>query len=432
LLRRIISGGLTVLLALLTTASVQAATPPAPHGRAALLIDGITGQILYQSNGAEKNFPASTTKLLTALVALEHGKLNQMIRVSDKAVDQPPDSTSCSLNRGEEQSLENLLYGLLLVSGNDCATAIAEGVGGGNEGQFVTWMNETAKRVGATHSHFANPSGLHQSNHYTTAYDLAMIAKAAFDNPTLLKISGVREFPWPGKSEKNGLYYNHNQMLFTYEGTVGGKNGYTEEAGLTLVTSANKNGRALIGVVLGEKYSAEQYGDMEDLLNFGFTQFEQKPVVTTGGNIGTVGVQNGKGKSVPAIALSDYSVSVPKGGSSTVTTQLHLNESVSAPVTNNQKLGTLDVLDGDRVLASVPVVAQLAVAYDPFTTQNILHWFLLIVKRLAFALTGLLLFRILVKLVRRALRRSRRYQSALRRRPNPSQQVMSVSRSRQR
>lgn len=415
LLKRLAIGGMATLLVVLTAVPVSAASFQ-PHGRAALLLDGTTGQILYQQNAQIKNYPASTTKLLTALVAVEHGKLTQSIKVSTNAVDMPPGSSMCYLQDGEEQKLEHLLYGLLLVSGNDCAQAIADGLSNGKPDQFVAWMNETAKRLGADNSHFTNPHGLHDPAHYTTALDLALIARGALQNPTVRKISGSTEFTWPGKSEINGVYYNHNQMLFRYAGAVGGKNGFTEEADLTLVTAAERDGRLLIGVVMGEPNQSSQYGDMTDLLDMGFGDFDRQTAVAAGTSFGDVTVTNGKGKSVTAVAQADFPVTAPKGGKAPVTLAPRLDASVAAPVTSGQKLGEVEIREGDRVLGTVPLVAEDAVAVRAFFSMGsagavagtALGFVWTGVRWLLYLVIGLFAVRITVKGTRRIVRRYRR------------------------
>ena len=397
-------------LLLYASASSALAKSPLLHGRAAVLIDGSTGEVLFQQNATETNYPASTTKLLTALVALEHGDLNQRIKVSERAINQLPDSSSCYLNLGEEQRLEDLLYGLLLVSGNDCAVAIAEGVSGGRIDQFVNWMNETAKRLGAINSHFTNPHGLHEPGHFTSALDLALIAKAAFANPTLLKISGTREFNWPGKN--NGTYYNHNAMLFSYDGTVGGKTGFTEEARLTLVNAANRDGRLLIGVVMGEDLKQTQYDDMRVLLNYGFEEFERKVVVEAGSPQGTVAVTGGKKQSVPVATGNQVLVTVPKGTEPKTMLSRILPASVQAPVQTGQRLGSLEVRDGDRVVAVTDLTARESVAGAAPIGRILVRWAGVGLKWVAIVFAGLFVFRIVVKTVRRVIRRARRRRMA--------------------
>lgn len=407
MLRRLAITGMAALL-LFTTSSPVLAKTPVMHGRASLLMDGLTGQVLFQQNGIDHNFPASTTKLLTALVAVEHGRLDQVIKVSAKAIDQAPDSSSCYLDLGEEQRLEYLLYGLLLASGNDCAVAIAEGVSGGKPEEFVGWMNETARRVGATRSNFTNPHGLHDPNHFTTALDLALIARSALSNPTVLKIAGTREFNWPGKS--NGTYYNHNALLFTYDGTIGGKTGFTEEARLTLVSAAQRSGRVLIGVVMGVDSKANQYNDLAALLNYGFDEFEQKVVVSAGSYQGNAPVISGKKETTAVVAQDSMVISVQKGNEPKITLGRSLDDNITAPVQAGQKLGVLEVWEGEKLVGTVPVTASESVQARPPILETALHWLISFLKWISIAVAGLFLFRTAVKGIRRALRFARKRQ----------------------
>lgn len=398
---------------LLAALPASAAGPPALRGKAMLLMDGLTGQILYQQNGTVTNFPASTTKLLTALVAVEHGKLNQTIRVSQEAVNKGPDSASCYVSAGEEHPLEHMLYGLLLPSGNDCADAIAEGLAGGDRDQFLTWMNETAQRIGATNSHFTNPHGLHDHNHYTTALDLALIARAALADPDIRRIASTREWLWPGKN--NGTYYNNNGLLWTYPDkelgrtVVGGKTGYTEAAGFTLVVAAEQQGRLLIGVTMGYENRSHEFADMEALLTYGFEDFVQVDAVKAGELQGEIQVTEGKAPKVPVLAESSFAVTGPRNGSPKVTVVPRLESELKAPVTQGQAVGLLEVRDGDKVIGTVPVIAAAGVEPLPTFWQDATRWALTGLKWAAILLGGLLVFRILVKTVRRFLRRRRQW-----------------------
>lgn len=407
------------LLMLAAPGTAQAATPVI-HGRASLLMDASTGQVLFEYNSLTRNFPASTTKLLTALVAAERGHLDQVIKISPNAVDQAPDSSSCYLNQGEEQPLEYLLYGLLLSSGNDCAIAIAEGITNGNPEQFIVWMNETAKRLGATRSRFTNPHGLHDSGHYTTAQDLAFIAKGALANPLVRKISGTREFNWPGKN--NGTYYNHNAMLFTYDGTVGGKTGFTEEARLTLVTAAERDGRLLIGVLMGEDSRTNQYDDMSALLTYGFDNFENRVLVMQNSSQGTVAVVNGRAKTADLVAQSSFQVSVPKGAEPKTTVVRQLPDQMAAPVQVGQTAGLLEIREGALLLGTVPLLARSAVAAKPQVGKIVIGWVLVALKWIGFCGVGLFLFRTTVRTIRRVIRLSRK-----RWRPMPGRRTTSPS-----
>lgn len=370
-------------------------------------MDGLTGQVLYQQNGAERNFPASTTKLLTAIVAVEHGKLDQKIHVSKEAVDKAPDSASCYISEGEEHPLEYLLYGLLLPSGNDCADAIAAGLTDGHPEQFVAWMNETAKRLGAVNSHFANPHGLHADNHYTTAADLAIIARTALNNPIIRKIAATREFVWPGK-EQNGTYYNHNGMLGTYDGLIGGKTGFTEQAQFTLAVAAERKGRQLIGVTMGYESKEVEYRDMASLLDYGFDNFLRVDAVTAGSLQGEIQVAQGRVHRVPVMAESSFAITRPKDGPQKVTVVPKLKSEVRAPVAQGEQVGVLEVRDGEKVLGTVPLVTKESVDVQPSLWETFSNWAAIVLKWLVIVFAGLLAFRMVVKTIRRALRKHRR------------------------
>ncbi len=403
--RRLAISAMSCVLILIAALPASATSPPEGNGRAVLLMDGVTGQVLYQQNGSNRNFPASTTKLLTALVAVEHGKLDQKIRISKEAVAKGPDSASCYVNEGEEQPLEYLLYGMLLRSGNDCADAIAEGLAGGNRDQFITWMNETAQRLGSTNSHFVNPHGLHENDHYISALDMALIARAALANPVIREISGTKEWVWPGKN--NGTYYHTNNMIHYYDGVVGGKNGFTEEARYTLVTAAERDGLYLIGVTLGFEDKVQLYTAMEGLLDYGFANFVKAEAVGAGSPLGEIQVEEGKQPKVPVMAGTGFAVSRPKDGPQSVTVIPKLQDQVKAPVTQGQNLGVLEIRDGDRLLGTVPALASQAVEARPQWGRDLGSWVLTGLKWLLSLLVGLWIFRTVVRTVRRTLRRRR-------------------------
>lgn len=404
--RRLTALILAAAFLLAAAAPARAADPPAMRGRALVLMDGDTGQILYERNGNARIYPASTTKLLTALVAVERGSLAQPIEVSRSAVDKAPDSASCYISEGDVEPLEYLLYGLLLTSGNDCADAIAEGVSGGQPEAFIDWMNETARRVGATHSHFTNPHGLHDPNHWTTAIDLALIGRAALANPVVRRIAGTRQFDWPGK-EDNGTYYNLNAMLWDYPGTIGGKTGYTEEAGYNLVNAVERGGRLLIGVAVGYKWKSELYEDMESLLDYGLTEFRRVDAVRPGSPAGEIPVSGGEEESVPVVAQTGFTISAPRTGPAGVTLTPRLEASLEAPVEAGSPVGVLEIWQDGRLLGEVPLVTAASVAAKPPLWQRLAPTAAAALQWAAIALGALLLARTLARSLRRpALRRT--------------------------
>lgn len=270
---RLLPIGLLLLICLALAPPARADAPPAIGARAWVLLNGHTGQIVAAQNPYDQNYPASTTKLLTALVALQHGRLTDAYRYPDSSSELPGDSTLCDLTPGETQSLKALLYGLLLPSGNDCALAIAAGQTQGHVETFVRWMNETTRNLGLHDSHFANPHGLHDPDHYTTAYDLAVISRAAFADPMLRTIAGSRSYAMPGHEPM----LTHDELLFHVPGVFAGKTGYTEQALCTMVSAAQRDGHYLIGVILGEEHMPPLYADMSALLDWGFDHLHGTP-----------------------------------------------------------------------------------------------------------------------------------------------------------
>ncbi|MBO7742566.1 D-alanyl-D-alanine carboxypeptidase [Paenibacillus sp. MWE-103] len=274
------------LAALLVLASFGWASPvraetaddarPELASEAAVLIDAKTGTVLYARNPDEQEYPASITKIVTGIIAIEDvSDLAATVTVSKEA--RGEDGTRVYLAEGEKLPLLNLLYGMLMNSGNDAATAIAEYVDG-SKAKFAERMNAFAKdKAGAANTHFVNPSGLPDPRQYTTAMDMAKIARYAMQNELFRTIVGTKRMPWNGEEWKSELI-NHNEMLGRYEGTTGVKNGYTGDAGFTLVTSAKRGGMELIGVLLKSPTKSLLYKDMTKLLDYGFDRFALQQV----------------------------------------------------------------------------------------------------------------------------------------------------------
>lgn len=236
--------------------------------RAAVLMDPLTGEVLYQKNERERLPMASTTKIMTALVVLERSSLEEKVVIGEEAV--KVGESSGWLDPGETLTVEQLLYALLLQSGNDAATALASHVGGSVR-EFVDIMNRRAEELGAWDTHFTNPHGLDQEGHYTTAYDLALIASKAMQLETFRRIVSTRayEVPWPGHPSPR-VYYNKNRLLGSYPYATGVKTGYTLNAGRCLVASAKKEDMELISVVLN---CDDYWNQSRRLLEYGFRNF---------------------------------------------------------------------------------------------------------------------------------------------------------------
>ena len=237
-------------------------------GKAAVLMEMQTGKILWEKNKEAPRPPASTAKILTALVTLDRVPLKGIVTVSITAIANK--SSAVALKNGERLAVQDLLYALLLQSSNDAALALASHVGGSTP-KFVQIMNQKARSLGALHSKFFNPTGLPQRGQVTTARDLALITKAALANPEFRKIVATKSYPWKS-STWEGALDNSNELLKSYDGAIGVKTGNTREAGYCLVAAAQRGDETLIAVVLGSQEKAV-WQDAKNLLDYGFKSF---------------------------------------------------------------------------------------------------------------------------------------------------------------
>ncbi|MGE5582588.1 MAG: D-alanyl-D-alanine carboxypeptidase family protein [Bacillota bacterium] len=256
---------LFLLLAVAIPSLADAVYKPTINARAAVLIESKTGKVLYQKNSLALMEPASTTKIMTAVLGIEKGKLTETVYVSAKAASR--EGTSMHLQKNDKLTLRDLLYGLLLVSGNDAATAIAEHIGGTEE-NFAALMTAKARTLGMKYTQFKNASGLPAYGHYTTAYDMALLARYAMQNPVFARIVGTKKTIIANdESPETFKLVNHNKLLWLYPYTTGIKTGYTIRAGGCLVASATRRDTTLIAVVMK---SGSIYKDSQKLFNFGF------------------------------------------------------------------------------------------------------------------------------------------------------------------
>ncbi|MFC5467818.1 D-alanyl-D-alanine carboxypeptidase family protein [Cohnella suwonensis] len=264
--------------ALSAKAAVQALpSPPGNSARAAALADVVSGRILFNERGDERMKIASLTKIMTAIVAIEHANLDGTLKVSDKA--SKMEGSSIYLKAGERMKLRNALYGLMLRSGNDAATAIAEHVGGSVEG-FVFLMNKKAEEIGLSNSHFMNPSGLDEQGHYSSANDLAKLTVYALRNPTFKQIVATKVKKAPNPHDNwDYEWVNKNKMLNMYDGADGVKTGYTKQALRTLVSSATREGQQLVAVTLNDR---DDWIDHRRLLDYGFANYPLETVAESG------------------------------------------------------------------------------------------------------------------------------------------------------
>lgn len=317
---------------------MQAGLAAGPNNSAvsAVLIDCDSGRVLYEKNPSEKRLIASITKLMTALVAVEScPELSQ--KVSIKAEWVGAEGSSIYLKANEELSLETLVYGLLLQSGNDAAVAIAGYCGGGDVNRFVEWMNQRAQDLGMKNTHFQNPNGLNHDEHYSTAKDMAKLAMACMKNETIAKIVATKSIRLEGRT-----FVNHNKLLWQYPHCVGMKTGYTQLAGRTLISSAKQNGQTLAVVTLCDP---DDWKDHKNLMEYGFSTFPKKTFVQTGDELSYLPVEGSLVRSVPVYAKDTISYPVAEGEKTKI--KVELPDKVEAPITEGEIAGRVSVtLDG--------------------------------------------------------------------------------------
>lgn len=365
----------TVLIILLFPAAVMA--EPVITGEAGLVMDMKNGQILYGKNiDKPRMYPASTTKILTALIAIKYSSLDEMVSVSSRAV--MPGGSAIGLQPGEQLLLRDLLYAVMLSSANDGAAAVAEHIGGSIEG-FAELMNSEARSLGAKNSHFTNPHGMPDPEHYTTARDLAVIARAAMQNPEFKKIAGTyhyrikRNLPQPVNGIPQEDFVNHNKMIwpgsvFRYQGATGIKTGYTVDAGQCMVVSARRDERELLAVVL-KSQGYNIYHDARALLDYGFSTFVPVEAVKAGETVARADVAGGKEEYVPAVTERGFYYNFPASEKADITRRVELKEDLRAPVYREDRIGRLVFMNGDREIGRVNLVAAHAVE-----KRSLLRW----------------------------------------------------------
>lgn len=317
-----------------------------------ILVDAESGRVLYEQNADREMLIASTTKIMTALVAIREGTLTDSVRVSRAAA--YTEGSSMYLKEGEELTLETLLYGLMLCSGNDAAVAIAEHISG-SQAEFAKLMNQTAQELGMEHTSFANPNGLDAEGHYSTARDMARLACAAMNNETLARIVSTGTAVIGDRTMTN-----HNKLLSYMGDCIGLKTGYTKAAGRTLVSCVERNGQRLIAVTLQD---GNDWADHQALYEYGFSTYPVQRLAILGQEVKRVPVQGGNRAAVSLVAAESFLW--PKAENETIRTKVELDAVLRAPLSagtkvgqvvfesGGQEIGRMDLLCGESVVPRV-------------------------------------------------------------------------------
>lgn len=331
-------------------------------GEAGLVMEVKTGTILYEKNAHRMLEPASTTKIMTAILALERGNLTDIVKADEEST--LVDGSSIGLKNGEKLTLEEMLYAMMLNSGNDASIAIAKHIAG-DVPTFVNLMNKKANEIGAKNTNFINPNGLPDKNHYTTAYDLALISRYAMLNlPKFREIVSTKTMtiPWQGESFDRQLV-NHNKLLWNYKGANGIKTGYTSSAGQTIVASASRNNQELIAVVL-KSQGRNIRSDAKKLLNYGFENFKTIDIIEKQQYVTSIDARYGGKFNI--ITSDDFTVVVSKD-SPAVTKKIKLKHDVIAPIKKGDTIGQLVFLQGNKKIGSVNLVSDRDVKRKLYT-----------------------------------------------------------------
>ena len=345
----------------------------------AILINAKNGEILYEYNAHDKAYPASTTKVLTALLALENeSDYSKEIIPSHYAIYSVPVGSSIAyFSEGENLNFEQVMYGLLLPSGNDAANIIAEEISG-SISNFVSLMNDRALELGAKNTHFTNPSGSHDNNHYTTAYDLSLFAKEAMKHDKFREIISSSSYIMPStnRSSTERKFTNTNKLLspnnqYYYEYATGMKTGYTSNARNCLIASASRNGVDLISVVLGGTTTPNNksaiYTDSRNLLDYGFSRYEKTTIGKEGDTITQVIPKRSKNKlAVVGVLKNNIRMIHKTGETPEFTTTITLNENLTAPINKGDVIGKIEYYSDAELIAESQIIADNSIEKEPW------------------------------------------------------------------
>ena len=318
----------------------------------ALLMDRDSGRILFEFNSREKRPMASTTKIMTAILALEMKEMQEVVKISSEAVS--TEGSSIWLESGELKTVEELLYGLMLRSGNDAAVAIAEHIAGSVK-DFALLMTKRARELGAVNTTFKNPHGLDEKDHLTTAYDLALLTRHTLFIPKFREIvkREDKRISWPGEPQPRMLH-NQNKLLAIYPGGNGVKTGWTTPAGRCFVGSATRGGQQLISVVLD---APEMWEDSTALLDYGFENFKYYRFKEKNKPIKRVSLENGRQSSIEIEVERDFNFPLQKNEKKYLFFCFNINTPLSAPLSKGEVVGNLNVYLGKKLVAELQLVA---------------------------------------------------------------------------
>lgn len=347
---------------IMMTVQVQAAENIKVNSLSAVLIDATNGRVLWGKNEETPMAMASTTKIMTAIIALENADLKSEVTVSKRAASAP--EVKMGLKTGEKIRLEDLMFALMLQSSNDAAIAIAEHIGGTVE-NFCEMMTNKAKEIGAKDTLFVTPNGLDAGDHHSTAYDMAIIAKYALENEEFVKLIGTKEVTTPvsGGNYKSYHITNKNRLLNEYEGATGVKTGFTNKAGHCFVGSAKRDGVELVSVVLasgwGSKGKEQKWTDTKTILNYGFSNYSNEKIINQGETAGKIKVLNSpENNEIEVLYNNDFEMLMSQEEKSGIKIVSDIPDVLEAPVYKGQTVGKAEIYINDELMAEVELIAE--------------------------------------------------------------------------
>ncbi|WP_028783104.1 D-alanyl-D-alanine carboxypeptidase family protein [Thalassobacillus devorans] len=336
----------------------------AEGAKSAVLMENSSGTILFDKNAHEKLPPASMTKIMTLLLIMEALdnkviKLDETVRVSERAASMG--GSQIFLEAGEEMKVEDLLKGVAVASGNDASVALAERIAGSEEA-FVKKMNEKAEELGLKNTNFKNTTGLPEKGHYSTAHDMAVMAKKLLQYENITDYTSIYE-DYLRKGQKNEFWLvNTNKLVKHYKGVDGLKTGYTNEAKYCLTATAQKNGMRMIAVVMGAKTPKERNANIAKMLDYAYSQFETEQLYDKGHKMSTLQLARGDKPELNLITETPVTLLKRKGQKlENLATSMEFDKNIQLPIEEGSHLGTVKVKQGDKVLTEVPLVAETSV-----------------------------------------------------------------------
>jgi len=358
-----------IIFAFLASAIIVTAESPTVEATAAILMDAETGRVLWGKNHNQPMSMASTTKIMTAILAIESGKMDETVTVSKRAADAP--KVKMNLSAGEKIRLGDLMLALMLESSNDAAVAIAEHLGGTVE-DFCAAMTQKAKSLGANNTIFETPSGLDAGNHHSTAYDLAIITRYALDLPGFITLTNTQSASFES-DKRNYAMNNKNRLLREFPGANGVKTGFTGKAGHCFVGAAKQNDMQLISVVLasgwGDKGREQKWRDTKEVLIYGFENFQYETIIIAETQAGEMPITRSRSQSVDFIFSEGVKIPLNPEEKGAVSVELFIPESIQAPVESGQVMGSARVYINQDLYCEVVLTSTEAATRHDFKTS---------------------------------------------------------------